>query len=60
VVTTNNSKLPITHVSNTMVSNHYSDNEVSLQKVYHVPCMKKNPLFVSQLTSSGHFVLFGP
>jgi hypothetical protein len=60
VVTTNNSKLSIAHVSNTMVSNHYSDNEVSLQKVYHVPCMKKNLPFVSQLTSSGHFVLFGP
>jgi len=30
------------------------------KKVYHVPGMKKNLLSVSQLTSSGHFVLFGP
>jgi hypothetical protein len=60
VVTANNSKLPIAHVGNTMVSNHYSDNDVSFQKVYHVPGMKKNLLSVSQLTSSGHFVLFGP
>nr|TKR90285.1 hypothetical protein D5086_0000235100 [Populus alba] len=37
VVTTNNFKLPIAHVGNTMVSNHYSDNDISLQKVYHVP-----------------------
>jgi len=60
VVTANNSKLPIAHVGNTMVSNHYSDNDVSLQKVYHVPGMKKNLFSVSQLTSSWHFVLFGP
>jgi hypothetical protein len=60
VVTANNSKLSIAHVGNTMVSNHYSDNDVSLQKVYHVLGMKKNLLSVSQLTSSGHFVLFGP
>jgi len=60
VVTANNSKLSIAHVGNTMVSNHYSDNDVSLQKVYHVLGMKKNLLSVSQLTSSRHFVLFGP
>lgn len=33
---------------------------MSLQNVYHVPGMKKNLLSVAQLTSSGHFVLFGP
>uniref|UniRef100_A0A6N2MV24 CCHC-type domain-containing protein n=1 Tax=Salix viminalis TaxID=40686 RepID=A0A6N2MV24_SALVM len=60
VITANNSKLPIAHVGNTMVSNHHSDNEVALQKVYHVPGMKKNLLSVSQLTSAGHYVLFGP
>ncbi|KAA8537136.1 hypothetical protein F0562_029638 [Nyssa sinensis] len=59
VVTANNSKLPIAHVGNTMVSPQYSDNEVPLQNVYHVPSMKKNLLSVAQLTSSGHFVLFG-
>jgi len=30
VVTANNSKLLIAHVGNTMVSNHYNDNDVSL------------------------------
>ncbi|KAA8523679.1 hypothetical protein F0562_010102 [Nyssa sinensis] len=37
VVIANNSKLPITHVGNTMVSTQYNDNEVPLQNVYHVP-----------------------
>ncbi|KAA8547802.1 hypothetical protein F0562_004231 [Nyssa sinensis] len=60
VVTANNSKLPIAHIGNTVVSSHYNTNDVSLQNVYHVPGMKKNLLSVAQLTSSGHFVLFGP
>jgi hypothetical protein len=47
VITANNSKLPIAHIGNTIVSNHHSDNEVALQKVYHVPGMKKNLLSVS-------------
>lgn len=33
---------------------------MSLQNVYHVPGMKKSLLSVAQLTSLGHFVLFGP
>ncbi|KAG8364897.1 hypothetical protein BUALT_Bualt18G0046300 [Buddleja alternifolia] len=60
VVTTNNSKLPIAHIGNTVVSPQYSANEVSLQNVYHVPGMKKNLLSVAQFTSSSHFVIFGP
>ncbi|RVW47434.1 Retrovirus-related Pol polyprotein from transposon TNT 1-94 [Vitis vinifera] len=60
VVTTNNSKLPIAHIGNTVVSSQYNTNDVLLQNVYHVPGMKKNLLSVAQLTSSGHFVLFGP
>ncbi|KAL6327017.1 hypothetical protein AAG906_013184 [Vitis piasezkii] len=60
VVTTNNSKLPIAHIGNTVVSSQYNTNDVSLQNVYHVLGMKKNLLSVAQLTSSGHFVLFGP
>ncbi|KAA8546606.1 hypothetical protein F0562_002655 [Nyssa sinensis] len=59
VVTANNSKLLITHIGNTVVSPQYNTNDVSLQNVYHVPGMKKNLLSVAQLTSSGHFVLFG-
>ncbi|KAG8364306.1 hypothetical protein BUALT_Bualt19G0115000 [Buddleja alternifolia] len=59
VVTANNSKLPIAHIGNTVVSPQYSANEVSLQNVYHVPGMKKNLLSVAQFTSLGHFVIFG-
>lgn len=60
VVTVNNSKLLIAHIGNTVVSPQHSDIEVLLQNVYHVPGMKKNLISVAQLTSSGHFVLFGP
>ena len=60
VVTANNSRLPIAHIGKTVVAPQYSSNEVSLQNVYHVPGMRKNLLSVAQLTSSGHFVLFGP
>ena len=60
VVTANNSKLPIAHIGNMTVSPQYSNTEVSLQNVYHVPGMKKNLLSVAQLTSSGHSVLFSP
>jgi len=42
VVTANNSKLPIAHIGNTVVSRQHGDTEVPLQNVYHVPGMKKN------------------
>lgn len=60
VVTANNSKLPIASIGCTVVPSQYSDGIVQLQSVYHVPGMKKNLLSVSQLTSTGHFVLFSP
>ena len=60
VVTANNSKLPIAHIGSTIISPQSSVDEVPLQNVYHVPGMKKHLLSVAQLTSSGHFVLFGP
>ncbi|KAL4292111.1 hypothetical protein GQ457_14G000650 [Hibiscus cannabinus] len=60
VVTTNNSKLPIAHVGNTVVSPQNNDTEMPLQNVYHVPGVKKNLLSVAQLTSAGHIVIFGP
>lgn len=60
MVTANNSKLPVAHIGNTLVSPQYCDNDVSLHNVYHVPVMKKNLLSLAQLTSSGNFVLFGP
>ncbi|KAE8655616.1 hypothetical protein F3Y22_tig00117021pilonHSYRG00028 [Hibiscus syriacus] len=60
VVTADNSRLPITHIGKTIVTPRYNTNQVQLQDVYHVPGMKKNLLSVAQLTSSGHYVLFGP
>ncbi|KAE8667286.1 hypothetical protein F3Y22_tig00112428pilonHSYRG00083 [Hibiscus syriacus] len=59
-MTADNSRLPITHIDKTIVTPRYNTNQVQLQDVYHVPGMKKNLLFVAQLTSSGHHVLFGP
>lgn len=50
VVTANNSRLPITHIGNTMIVPRFSPNQVQLQNVLHVPGMKKNLLSVSQLT----------
>lgn len=47
VVTTNNLRLPITHVSNTVLALRYSPQKVALQDVYYVSCMKKNLLSVS-------------
>ncbi|KAF7823791.1 Retrovirus-related Pol polyprotein from transposon TNT 1-94 [Senna tora] len=60
VVTADNSKLPIAHIGKTMISPQHDVDHMTLQNVYHVPSMKKNLLSISQLTSSGHFVLFGP
>jgi len=60
VVTADNSRLPIAHIGKAIVIPRYSPNQVPLQDVYYVPGMKKNLLSVAQLTSSGHYVLFGP
>lgn len=60
VVIANNSRLPITQIGKTVVVPRYNPNQVQLQDVYHVPRMKKNLLSVTQLTSSNHYVLFGP
>ncbi|XP_015163582.1 uncharacterized protein [Solanum tuberosum] len=60
VVTANNSKMPITHIGKTVFMPHHSSRQVELQNVYHVQGMKKNLLYVSQLTNSGNYVLFGP
>ncbi|KAG6517284.1 hypothetical protein ZIOFF_020669 [Zingiber officinale] len=57
VVTADNSRLPIAHVGKTVITPRYNSNQVPFQDV---PGMKKNLLFVAQLTSSGHYVLFGP
>lgn len=57
VVTADNSRLPIAHIGKTIVTPRYNSNQVLLQDV---PGMKKNLLSMAQLTSSGHYVLFGP
>ncbi|KAE8720906.1 tir-nbs resistance protein [Hibiscus syriacus] len=59
VVTADNSRLPITHIGKTVVTPRYNSNQMQLQDIYHVPRMKKILLSVAQLTSSGHYVLFG-
>ncbi|GKA56164.1 indole-3-acetic acid-amido synthetase GH3.17 [Tanacetum coccineum] len=60
VVMENNSKLPIAHVSNTIVSPLCNDTDVSFKDVFYVSGMKKNLMSVLQLTSSRQYVLFGP
>lgn len=59
VITANNSRLPITHIGKTVINPRFSPNEIKLEDVYHVPGMKKNLLSVSQLTTSGNYVVFG-
>ena len=59
VVTANNSKRPITRISKTMFVSHQSSAIVKLQNIYHITCLKKNLLSVSQLTNSGNY-FFGP
>ncbi|KAJ0103216.1 hypothetical protein Patl1_06266 [Pistacia atlantica] len=60
VVTADNSRLLITHIGKTIVTPRYNPNQMQLQDVYNVPRMKKKLLSMAQLTSSGHYVLFGP
>ncbi|KAH7856278.1 hypothetical protein Vadar_034803 [Vaccinium darrowii] len=60
VVTTNNSRLLLTHIGKTVINPQFSPSEVKLQNVYRVPGMKKNLLSVTQLMSSGNYVVFGP
>ena len=60
VRTSNNSRLPIAHISSTVLAPQYNPQKVALQDMYYIPGMKKNLLSISELTSSGHYVLFGP
>ena len=60
VVISNNSRLQISHIGKTVIMYQFGLNQVPLQDVYHVPRVKKNLLSVAQLTTSGHYVLFGP
>lgn len=60
VIIVDKSKLPITHVGKADVVPHFSSNQVQLQNVYYVSGMKKYLFLVSQLESSGHYIIFGP
>ena len=57
--TTNNTQLSIAQIGNTTIVPDNKSNTV-LHSVYHVPGIKRNLLSVSQLTTSGNYVLFGP
>lgn len=59
VVAVINWKWPITHIGKTVFVPRHSSRQVQLQNSYHVSSMKKNLLFVSQLTSTGNYAVFG-
>ncbi|KAK3119631.1 hypothetical protein QOZ80_9AG0673040 [Eleusine coracana subsp. coracana] len=59
VLTADNTKLPISHVGKATIS-RYGPQQLQLEKVYHVPELKKNLLSVPQLIAEGKYVLFGP
>ena len=43
-----------------MIVPRSNSNQVELDNVFYVPGMKKNLMTISQLTSVGNFVVFGP
>uniref|UniRef100_A0A2N9EMD7 Retrovirus-related Pol polyprotein from transposon TNT 1-94-like beta-barrel domain-containing protein n=1 Tax=Fagus sylvatica TaxID=28930 RepID=A0A2N9EMD7_FAGSY len=59
VVTANNTKLPIAHIGETLISPRFNAEQVPLEQVYHVHEVKKNLLSVAQLVDLGNWVLFG-
>ena len=59
VVTIDDTKLSITHIGKVVVSPNSNVDMMLLRNVYNVQGMKKNLLLVAQLTSTGHFILFG-
>uniref|UniRef100_A0A2N9I9Z4 Kinesin motor domain-containing protein n=1 Tax=Fagus sylvatica TaxID=28930 RepID=A0A2N9I9Z4_FAGSY len=60
VVTADNTRLPIAHIGETLITPCFNAEQVPLEQVYHVPGVKKNLLSVAQLADSGNWVLFGP
>jgi len=59
VLMADNSRLSISHVGKAVIP-RYGPQQLQLEKVYHVPGLKKNLLSVPQLTAEGKYVLFGP
>ena len=58
IVTTDNTTHPV--VKEGIVKINVGNIEVQLSDVYHVPALKKYRISVSQITSLGKYVLFGP
>jgi hypothetical protein len=59
VVTADNTQHPVKHIGDAKIAVRYGDNGI-LHGVYHVPGMAKNLLSVPQITTTRHYVLFGP
>ena len=59
VLMADNSRLSISHVGKAVIP-RYGPQQLQLEKVYHVPGLKKNLLSVPQLTAKKKYVLFGP
>ena len=59
VLMVDNSRLSISHVGKAVIP-RYGPQQLQLEKVYHVPGLKKNLLSVLQLTVEGKYMLFGP
>ena len=57
VRTANNTLLSIAQIGNTTIMPGNKSDVVSLHNVYHVPGIKKNLLSVSQLTTSGNYLV---
>lgn len=60
MVASNNPWLPVVYISKAMIVPSFSQHQVKLFSVFHKPGMMKNLLSVSQLASSGNYVVFGP
>lgn len=60
VTIADNSKHSIANMGDVVFPSDSSKCELVLKDVYHVPGMKKNLIFVPQMTSDGLYVLFGP
>lgn len=61
IITADNSTYPVAKEG--VVTIEVADDKsksIKLQDVYHVPGLKKNLVFVPQITDSGKYVLFGP
>ena len=59
VLMADNSRLSISHVGKAVIP-RYGPQQLQLEKVYHIPGLKKNLLSVPQLTAERKYVLFGP